>query len=170
MFIMSIYMINVGGALIFFTYHISFGYKEENMVLLSPSKLVWVKKWEAPARGHPSRTPSVIFCDCFNYIAQILSQYPNVFPKYLRSIESSVNSKNTAARGQTRHVPLHSTIMHFCDDRDGTWELHHAKTIQKSMRSRHHVLHHQKMVQFYITTMKTSSQTISTTTNSFSSI
>ena len=29
-----------------------------------------------------------------------------------------MNSENAAARGQTRHVPLHSTIMHFPDARD----------------------------------------------------
>ena len=73
---------------------------------------------EKPRQGHTSCLPSEIFCDCSNYIAQILSKYPNLFPKYLHSIKSSVNSENAAACGQTRHVPLHSTIMHFPDARD----------------------------------------------------
>ena len=72
----------------------------------------------SPVRGTHRAFPLRFFCDCSNYIAQILSKYPNLFPKYLHSIESSVNSENAAARGQTRHVPLHSTIMHFPDARD----------------------------------------------------
>jgi hypothetical protein len=69
-------------------------------------------------RGHTSCLPSEIFCDRSNYIAQIMSKYPDLFPEYLHSIESCVNSENTAARGQTSHVPLHSTIKHFPDARD----------------------------------------------------
>ena len=72
----------------------------------------------SPDRGHTSCLPSEIFRDRFNYIAQIMSKYPDLFPWYLLSIESSVNSENTAARGQTNHVPLHSTITHFPDARD----------------------------------------------------
>jgi hypothetical protein len=72
----------------------------------------------SPDRGHTSCLPSEIFCDPSNYIAQIMSKYPNLFPEYLHSIESSVNSENTAAHGQTSHVPLHSTIKHFPDARD----------------------------------------------------
>jgi hypothetical protein len=63
---------------------------------------------------HHAFTPR-FFCDRSNYIAQIVSKYHSLFPEYLHSIESSVNSENTAARGQTRHVPLHSTIVHFLD-------------------------------------------------------
>ncbi len=72
----------------------------------------------SPDRGTHRAFRPRFFCDCSNYIAQILSKYPILFPKFLHSIESSVNSENAAARGQTRHVPLHSTIMHFPDARD----------------------------------------------------
>ena len=72
----------------------------------------------SPDWGHTSCLPSKIFCDRSNYIAQIMSKYPNLFPQYLHSIKSYVNSENTAARGQTNHVPLHSTIKHFPDARD----------------------------------------------------
>ena len=44
--------------------------------------------------------PPRFFCDSSNYIAQILRKYPNLFPKYLHSIESSVTSENAAARGK----------------------------------------------------------------------
>ena len=69
----------------------------------------------SPDRGTHRAFHPRFFCDCSNYIAQILSKYPNVFPKYLHSIEYSVNSENAAGCGQTRHVPLHSTIMQFPD-------------------------------------------------------
>ena len=72
----------------------------------------------SPDRGHTSCLPSEIFCDRFNYITQIMSKYSDLFPWYLLSLESSVNSENTAARGQTNQVPLHSTITHFPDARD----------------------------------------------------
>ena len=72
----------------------------------------------SPVRGTHRASPPRFFCDSSNYIAQILRKSPNLFPKYLHSIKSSVNSENTAAHGQTNHVPLHSTITHFPDARD----------------------------------------------------
>ena len=89
----------------------------------------------SPVRGTHRAFPPRFFCDSSNYIAQILRKYPNLFPKYLHSIESSVTSENAAARGQTRHVPLHSTITLFFVSRACFLLFTHYKKVQKI---RHH--------------------------------
>ncbi len=89
----------------------------------------------SPDWGTHRAFPLRFFCDCSNYIAQIVSKYPNLFPEYLHSIESSVNSENAAARGQTRHVPLHSTITLFLVSCVCFLQCTHYKKVRKI---RHH--------------------------------
>jgi len=82
--------------------------------------------------GHASRNSAKIFVVLFiNCIAQIAIKYPNLFPEYLDSIESSVNSENTVARGQTKHMPLHSTITHLLDARACKLGMTHYKKCVK---------------------------------------
>jgi hypothetical protein len=42
-----------------------------------------------------------------------------------------VNSENTAARGQTKHVPLHSTITHLLDACARKLGMMHYKKVHK---------------------------------------
>ena len=103
------------------------------MVLLSPSRKVWVENMRSPDRGTHHEIVPRSFSRCSNYIAKIVSQNANLFPDYLLWMNSSVRSENAAAHGQSLCVLLHCTIVWFFDDRALILESRTAKKWRKNV-------------------------------------